>query len=208
MFKIASLTLLVACTSHYPVAIRDPARQAALAVEVQVECRGATDPWLPDVTVGVGGRVSRGSGVVLDERRVLTAAHGVACAGERSVHVITSAGRRLRADVASVDRSRDLAVLELHSAGGFDLRAGPPALAPLPVAGDVACAAVAFPRRAEKCGAAIDATWRGAQFGIAGKLGNSGAGVYDREGRLLGIVTKKCDQSECTMTAAVEGAIP
>jgi serine protease Do len=76
-----------------------------------------------DAVVGLGPGWRGGSGVVVADGRVLTAAHNLR---RDQVSVVFADGRRERAEVLGVDRDVDLAVLGVDTAG----------IDPIPVGGD------------------------------------------------------------------------
>lgn len=124
-----------------------------------------------------------GSGVVIGPGRVLTAAHVVmkAC----PFLVVTAAdGKRYRArrQVAWAD---DIALVYVS---GLATQTVPPIDGI--GSGDRVCFAPGAPRRARSCGAVYSVTSRigGIYHSAITVPGNSGAGVYDLRGRLVGIV--------------------
>jgi serine protease Do len=76
-----------------------------------------------EAVVGLGPGWRGGSGVVVADGRVLTAAHNLR---REQVSVVFADGRRERAEVLGVDRDVDLAVLAVDTAG----------IEPIPVGGD------------------------------------------------------------------------
>jgi S1-C subfamily serine protease len=167
--------LLVWCVSVIGVAeagtaTRSPAQQSLAAVEVTVEC--------PD-------RPRHGSGVVVDRGHVLTAAHVAPCMGARVV--VVQGGRSFEMRIERIDLRHDIALL-----AGSDLDA-PPVLRGTWIMSTRVCFEARVPRVMRSCGKVrpnpyplrLDRvnheaiTWPG----------NSGSGVYDDAGRLVGIVT-------------------
>lgn len=78
-----------------------------------------------EAVVGLGPGWRGGSGVVVADGRVLTAAHNLR---REQVSVVFADGRRERAEVVGVDRDVDLAALAVDTAG----------IEPIPVGGDAA----------------------------------------------------------------------
>jgi S1-C subfamily serine protease len=84
-----------------------------VASEIQATIAGAADRIGPSV-VGLGRGWHGGSGVVIDDGFVLTAAHNLK--GEETT-VTFGDGRREAASVSGVDANRDLAMLETDTGG-------------------------------------------------------------------------------------------
>ncbi len=132
-----------------------------------------------------------GSGVIVNPTTILTAAH---VATEGDVFCVFEAemqhGKTYAMHVGVLLPEYDLA--SMHTAEGerFD-PTFPIVFGPVPRLGERICAATAFPRRLTRCGDAQT------QTDPPGNLihtaivepGNSGSGVYDDRGRLIGIVT-------------------
>lgn len=76
------------------------------------------------------GKYHGGTGVVISERHVLTAAHITECHDIPNVHVTLHNGDRHRVYVTREDERKDIARLELAHAGSFGLNIAPPLLAP------------------------------------------------------------------------------
>lgn len=161
------------------------------------------------LTVQINTRCSRysyqGSGVVISKTEILTAAHVIDCAivepitgmlipNGSPIEIIAAQpdgiGRRLllvRADV-----TRDVARLRIADAGEFyDVpdRATFAVVRPE----DRVCVSVGRPMRDLRCGTVDERFGRPADdlsLSFPVEPGNSGSGVYDRRGRLVGIITK------------------
>jgi hypothetical protein len=128
-----------------------------------------------------------GSGVVISERLVLTAAHIVECPVIPRVYITTHNGNRHRAVVDREDRNADIARLEIAHAGRLDVGIAPPELVgpwdhPTEVV-DYLCAYP--PHEPTACGPRLSDDL----FKVHLKRGTSGSGVYDR-GYLVGIVIR------------------
>lgn len=145
---------------------------------VEARARAAT------VYVGsvCGVKVRGGSGVVLDEHRILTAKHVLPC--DDPTLVVDS----MPAVVAAVNLEADLAVLRVAAT----LAPTPPLIAPPETGSGRVCIAAAVPARTWRCGR-IDE-----HYHTPGRLwhtvqstpGNSGGGIFDaKTGALLGIHT-------------------
>ncbi len=152
---------------------RSPPEQALAAVAVRRRC-GDGSGW--------------GSGVAVGGRYVLTAAHVTACAQRPLLLVYLAGGGVREARVVRADKLADLALIE---AEGADLVVGRPAIGPVPPIDAWVCSVAAFPKAGWSCGqvSAVSGTASGADVthGAEVRRGNSGAGVYDGAGRLVGV---------------------
>lgn len=158
---------------------RTPRQQTAAVARVDVACAADDfDPWSASRT---------GTGVVISERHILTAAHVVRCPTIAQVWATLDNGRRLMMVVERDDsvfgEGTDVARLEIASADSFRLGLAPPRL-----------------DRAGP-GSGLFASVRGGQQlrgmyrghgglvdGMVTRPGDSGAPVYDAAGALVGIV--------------------
>lgn len=176
------------------------AQEAARAVEVQTLC---------PPRVGIPhAYVLSGSGVIIGARRVLTANHVASCApdGKEGIPdsvavglgylVTTASGQAILADLSFANASRDIAELKLHD----DAAAPPVAIAKIEE-GNAVCVAAARPARTRTCGAVfkVDLAHPDRSIGHYADTipGNSGSGVYDARGRLVGIATR-CNSVGCS----------
>ena len=161
--------------SHTASNLRNASAQRARAVKVSVTC---------------GSSSGYGSGVIVANRSVLTAAHVPECAGVPTITITDADGVDRPARVSM--RARDGAdAVRLELTGGEDFHvpavrwAGPPAL------DHMICVATAGPVRSRSCGivqeirgnAELRSTW-------PADFGNSGSGVYDEQGNLIGLLVK------------------
>lgn len=134
-----------------------------------------------------------GTGVIVNDHTVLTAAHiaedppGTACL--RSARMVN--GRRYALIHGKTLPGRDLAslvtVLETFSPT-YPIVYGPP-----PAFGERVCSMTAYPRALWRCGEAQTAEEPPGDLShtIVTEGGNSGSGVYDTRGRLVGIITHR-----------------
>ena len=160
-----------------------------------------SDPFKTGVMPGLSG--GRGSGVIMDSRTILTALHVVECPYLRDIHVTTSTGKRVR---ATIDRSwpdRDIVRLIVDAKDGFG-DVAPLAIGRPPEVGTVVCTASAVPERGESCGPMSgysetptcpsqkdgSGVWcHDTLYDAIAISGNSGSGMYDEAGALVGILT-------------------
>lgn len=143
-----------------------------------------------------------GSAVALDARHVITAAHVIAQCPD-ALLVVYVDGEPRAATIEIVDFRGDTARL-LLSAGSVDFTAPPPALAPAQP-GERVCLRSGN-HRTVRCGVVSSvATGRGGlQHTAPTQKGDSGAGLYDTQGRLVGIVVT-CDVTEAGVCLATGG---
>jgi S1-C subfamily serine protease len=162
---------VVACSRPLPAQeqSRDHAAQESAHVAIVNACSdGASEP-----------RVTLGRGVVVTSRHVVTAAHVVRCAAVPQAYVMLPTRIVHRAVVIGEDAHRDLALLELAHAGQLQLAKPRIGMARL---GAYVCAR-------DKCGAIVDMDRTRFDFTAEGFEGQSGSGVYDDRGALVGIVS-------------------
>lgn len=180
----ALLTACGACAASIPRPTFTGTDVREHAVSVAVACSGKT----------------LGSGVIVDARRVLTAAHVVPCGTAATVAVRTRDGRVVPARVTWVDDGRDVAVLRATA----DLEGPYPVIAPA-THGRV-CLVPGWPTRRVSCGYV---TGTGLEIRHTAKTarGNSGSGLYDARGRLIGVVTNRTDAGGIA-TALIVEALP
>lgn len=173
-------------TTKRPLETRGPA-----TVEISVWCLYRTD------TAGII-LPAAGSGVVLGGRKVLTSNHVVACKGAADIQVLFQDGRRVRAVLERAWPERDIAKLVLEQDSGL-----PDVGIVSPRIDNEVCASSALPEREQKCGSVQvtlakpicqkstrnpDIEWC---YDFVANLplipGNSGSGVYNTKGELVGI---------------------
>jgi hypothetical protein len=172
------LSVVAGCATiqHIDPVERSTVTQARAAVELRVVC-GGDDPLS---SRGVG------SGVIISDMHVLTAAHVVECPYIPRIYATLSNGVRMWMAVEREDRDADVARLVIHSDQLFHHAVKPPALRPARGAQSY-CAEAGYPTRERKCGNAYSST----VMGFESVPGNSGSGVYDELGNLSGIVVRK-----------------
>jgi S1-C subfamily serine protease len=155
-----------------------------------------------------------GSGVIVSSTRVLTANHVVATRGMMCVFQVTSYdGAERLAMPAVVLPDFDLASLKLIE-NEKPFVPSPVGYGRVPDVGDTVCAATGNPWRGHKC---AEVQPHGnlpgdIQMLIIVEPGNSGSGLYNTDGELVGIVTHRfsCGQSNQTCggkAASLEGHI-
>jgi S1-C subfamily serine protease len=178
------LALLAGCCDNrssiaYPVGGdgRPPAAQFNTAAEITSACIA------PDKTLSVG----RGSGVLLSESTVLTAHHVVECKGTGTVMIEFPTGTATIGEVKVVDLEGDVALLAMLEPMKF----APARIGPKPAVDERICIVAAVPDRSRRCGEVkLWADRPGdVKHDAITEPGNSGSGVYDSRGRLVGIVT-------------------
>lgn len=187
MSKFALLILVAGCVHlpHLAPQERDASTEAASAVLVYVGC-SESDPFGSSTSVDWGDRT--GTGVAISERHVLTAAHVTACPTIPGVRVVFPDGKAYTAAVTREDRDSDVARLEIFQAGNFDRGIVPPALA-TPHDDEPGERWTSY-----RPGQQAEGEYLGPSHGrgvVHARTvpGWSGAGTYDDDGRLVGLVT-------------------
>lgn len=139
------------------------------------------------------GAVFFGSGVIVDKNTVLTAGHVAADPeGYACIRTVTMMNDHVYVVMpGKIMRDRDLATLKLLFQD-FD-PTYPVIYGPPPAFGDRVCAMVSYPYWLYRCGEAQTfAEPPGDRVHtITVEPGNSGSGVYDSHGRLVGIITHR-----------------
>ena len=188
-FLAGLLVLLLAafanasCAHASPLTSRGLTARYAEAVEISAVCvreDGAIGGW-------------SGSGVIVSRTRILTAAH---VAGSRGAFCVFSTktidGTERMVQPAVVLPDLDIASMTiLDGETPFDF--SPLAYGARPSLGDTVCAATAVPWRGHKCGEVQpDSSTPGdIKFFVVVEPGNSGSGLYNAAGELVGIVTHR-----------------
>lgn len=195
---VLALVLLGCCPTTQP-APAAPSPSTVVNVEYQRAVR-------VDVDCGLG-LTPNGTGVRVGGHTVLTALHVVQC-DVKSVAVVDQDGKSYEAkvqgaapfDVARLE-AKDLPALPQLEIGSVDV-------------GSRACAAVYLPERGRRCGEVWpniegqDSGWMHVDF--VAEHGNSGAGVWDEEGRLVGILVhlRWCKGTEDNGQVCTAGVTP
>lgn len=159
--------------------VRTPAAQKSHAVRVLVRCKAKN-------------LQASGSGVIVSPTQILTATHVVEWCPDPELIAIPPGGFGRRMRVEMVSTLTDVARLRIADDGSFsDVR-------PLEIAavvdGSRVCAALADPYHQRRCGFVEDRRPDmddDLTFSAPIEPGNSGSGLYDSRGRLVGIVTAK-----------------
>ena len=190
--------VLLACAHRVPMkpSPRSPVTQQRAAVLVEVSCTQANmmemtkewqyrDPWNTTIT---WQPKKYGSGVLVSDDDVITAAHVTTCVTIPTVHVTLSNGIRRRMFLVKEDLDSDVALLRTLANEPFYHGVAPPVSGMYEYLADgaVSCSASAWPRRERKCGEAVTPS----RLAFPAPNGNSGSGVYDQGGRLIGIVSR------------------
>lgn len=169
----------------------DIAEQHRRAVRVVVEC-----PWTDELRVKFSKYYDRnpdympfrGSGVIVDDRHIITANHVVCGDGDKyTVHLEDT--RQYDVHVLRRFPKQDIALLETAKSMGFKtLERAEPEI------GKEVCVVAGTPQRSRTCGVVLYVSSEPFSGDIAhGAVvipGNSGSGTYDLQGRLVGIVVK------------------
>ncbi len=179
-----ALIILASCAPMPYVAPAPRSHDQQLAADVMVNSScGLTWDIGPSATYD---RIA--TGVLINDRTVLTALHAVTCPAIPHVWVTFGDGSSSQVAVTAEDGDRDMAVLSSR-VGNFEAGIAPPVLGPVPRVGAEVCAL-------GRCGR-VTGINEEAIYGAKGDIlhsvammpGNSGSGLYDAEGRLVGINT-------------------
>lgn len=186
--------------------------QAQRAVRVERACLSGDPYKVPGPASYKNESGGWGSGVLSGPETVLTAWHVVKCPPRsvRIVWVVTPDEVKHWAQLGAGDPSHDVARLVVS-----DLTASKLEIVS-PLVGDTVCIATAHPQRQLSCGVvyAISSfktttngtvdVWHSART----IPGNSGAGVYNRRGQLVGLATNTTTDDSGGLATSVSGRVP
>lgn len=168
--------VLVACGAPKPSVAEPrltPAEQADASVKITATC---------------GDKMFGGSGVLVADRTVMTAAHVVLCPDGMAADVtVEHDGRSVDVMMVTTDATPDLARLMLAEPfSGVKI----PQLGPKPAIDDRVCLQPRTGGDTRSCGWVLSLSDRPTgdiRFSAFVWFGNSGSGVFDSRGRLIGI---------------------
>jgi S1-C subfamily serine protease len=186
---------------------------AGVLVALLLGCGGGSSPVGPEPAASTVGIEARGCrllpnqavGVAVDGDLVVTVAHAVA--GEQDIDVITPDGRTLPASLAAIDPDLDAAVLHVDGLElpalprhAFDGARGSPASIVRIDDGRAETVPVTIRRRVSINTTDIyrkgEHVRPGFELGASVVAGDSGSGVIDDDGRLLGVVWAASREAE------------
>lgn len=185
---ILGICWLCSCaTLSAPSLERRPVDQYTSAVSIKVSCIGQN-------SAGAYFKLHRGSGVLVTDSLVVTAAHVASCENGEQIFAMTvnapGSDDEFTAEVDALYLKQDLARVRLMFKRFEGVR--PIHIGPLPGLGEVVCAATAVPMWTYRCDRVQPPIGNDSSnsfvFGGMTSFGNSGSGVYDSQGRLVGIV--------------------
>jgi S1-C subfamily serine protease len=186
-------SLLVSCVScaTVPHGTRSVAQQHNAAVRIKVFC---------------GDSGHYGTGVIVSKHHILTAHHVAQCEIMPGVpiyvtpdKVVIDPGdnveREATVELTLGDGIQDIARLKTEE--NLSAFMSPITVGPAPAIGDKVCEASAVPRWTYRCGTAQDSDGY-IRMEMRTEHGNSGSGLYDAQGRLIGIVVQLwvCEANE------------
>lgn len=190
---IATFVSCIACVRNLPSPTPPPGVGRTLQEQVtsSAEMRIACEALKPGTT-----RVQYGSLVMVNSTLALTALHVVRCATKDPDTEIVRYTEPLKIEanlggnwyevlVEWQVPDQDIAVLKTPSTN-----AQAAAFGELPALGQTACAAPSYPYAALRCGMVQPPIPEGTLIDTVVEPGNSGAGVYDASGRLVGIISQ------------------
>lgn len=188
-------SLLWACNRGYEPVAASPAtgytddiiEQRVRAVRVDFVC------W---------NRQYSATGVILGSNHVMTSLHALPVGCPTSAIWITSyAGKHYRGYVSAVSRENDGLLLGVVSK---QLKFPRVTHGGRPKAGDTVCFTAAHPKVRRACGVVGTVLSDGplsVKFGAEAVRGNSGSGVYNEAGELVGLVAGSCSVPGCGYSA-------
>ncbi len=177
---------------------RTPMQAADAAVYIEARCPAVDGKVM----------VQTGTGVLVSETKVITAHHVLNCdkypkvLHATSIEIELRSGERLDATYDVVDPNRDLARIRLR----YPTKTTPITITYAKLKG-IACAVTAVPERTFRCGTVVNLGNDERVFGDVQTdhdnlwFGNSGSGVYNEDGFLIGIATRIhfCSQMDWDM---------
>lgn len=186
VFMSIAAFAVCACATINPHRERSPTEQYTNSVKLIVTCIETT-------TAGAMYRVHMGSGVIVSEDVVLTAAHVASCPDGQKMFaetvVMPNESDMYTAETEMLYLQRDVARVKLSFKKLEDV---PPVhLGPRPAIGDTICAATAVPDWGRACGVVGPSGSNltdSINISTLVQFGNSGSGVFDSHGRLIGLV--------------------
>ena len=146
----------------------------------------------------------RGSGVITGRHTILTAAHVADCpSGLYELNIETASGVILEALVAVQADEYDIAKIVTEDLlPWFQFEIGP-----VPQPGDYVCSESANPSRMLRCGFVtnLEPGRKGADIkhNLTPVQGNSGGGLFDDQGRLVGIITRTYSDGSAGRSASL-----
>lgn len=131
-----------------------------------------------------GKKVWSGSGVIFDDDLILTAKHVVTCNNKtRAVMICDRVGRCTTASRAATSGSHDIALLK--STRKFDVKRQRVS----EFTGKTLCLSPGMPTRVRTCGKLVRNSGGTILHTTRVYAGNSGSGLYSRDGALVGIIS-------------------
>ena len=181
--RFLPLALLCACSGfpHVPPEPRSPTEASLASVSLETDCWEAGDSAVHEALTGTG--------VILSRHFVLTAEHVVRCPYlVRTTATLQNGDHDILAvqfDDVMFGSGKDLAKLISMTQIGLEIDVPPPSL----VIGELEGSVCAITPHGEVCGQVTNSNPDVIEFSGVTRLGDSGAGVYDTAGRLVGVVT-------------------
>jgi len=185
---VLGLTLAGIAACNGCAAVQTPSRRAPLAemqrlatVAVHMTCmtpRGELEQW-------------GGTGIITGPWEVMTASHVAHCDGVGLLSLRGLDGKYISASLVHEDQKHDVAKLR----PAVELPSWKWTWGPSPKDGEVICFESATPRRSRKCGkVSYTDGLAGAEVRTDASAipGNSGSGVFNAGGQLVGILTRGC----------------
>lgn len=194
MALVVTLACLAMCCAHAKPLTRTVAEAHDASVQITISC--------------VNGS-GYGSGVIMSSRTVLTANHVANKAANCLYLAETADGKKFVMMISKEWPEHDITelytpfALELVHDGHTQglLPSTPIELAPVPPPGELACIVSSFPDHLRRCGAVQYYRQEppgDVEIDVLVEPGNSGSGVYDLKGRLVGITThlRRCQNGQ------------